>query len=77
MNIETYYLDLKKVSELTNDSERIRIHEYYRDMIYSLQDQRYIVGMSLFNTLNQSGYLLSMRDEKIEKILNEDNCVSS
>lgn len=76
MNIENYYLDLKKISCLS-DEDKIRINEYYRDMIYSFQDGRDIVGMSLFNTLNQSGYLVSIRDEKIEKILNEDNCVSS
>lgn len=76
MNIENYYLDLQKISYLS-DGDKIRIHEYYRDMIYSFQDGRDTIGVSLFNTLNQAGYLVSIRDEKIEKILNEDNCISS
>lgn len=68
MNIENYYLNIDKLSKLEK-LERNRIHEYYRDMIYSKQDKRDDIVKSLFNTLWYSGYLKDIRDEKLEKIL--------
>lgn len=68
MNIENYYLNIDKLSKLEK-IERNRIHEYYRDMIYSKQDKRDDIVKSLFNTLWYSGYLKDIRDEKLDKIL--------
>lgn len=74
--ISNYYLDINKVSLLPNE-DKIRIHEYYREMIFSFQDNRNMVGESIFNTLARSGYLIDIRNEKIEEILNENNCIRS
>ena len=66
--IGNYYLDINKV-QLLEKEERNRVHEMYRDMLYSYQDQRDMIGDSYFNTLYRSGYLVDIRDEKIEEIL--------
>lgn len=68
IKFENYYLDLEKINSLSsNDKEQI--HRYYMDMMHSFTDNRTSVGMSIFNTLNQSGYLKEVRSEKIDKLL--------
>ena len=36
-----------------------------------------LISQSLFNTLMTNGYLKSIRDEKIENILNGDNSINN
>jgi|APCry1669189567_1035234.scaffolds.fasta_scaffold206302_1 hypothetical protein len=74
--LENYYLDLNKIQTLDKE-EKDRIHEMYRDMLYSFQDSRPLVGNSYLNTLYRSGYLVDIRNEKIEEILSESNSVNS
>ena len=69
MKFEDYYLDLKKVSKLENDDDRKVIHDYYRDMLSYNNDGRVDMAKSIMNTLVNGGYLLSNREEKIDKIL--------
>jgi hypothetical protein len=76
MNLNNYYLDLNKVSKLDKESQR-RIHDYYRDMIYTKQEKRDEISESLFNTLWHCGFLIDIRNEKLENILNEDNSINS
>ena len=68
MMYENYYLDLEKVSKLT-DKDSDRIHGYYTDMMHHFNDSREKIATSIFNTLNEGGYLKEIRTEKIEKIL--------
>jgi hypothetical protein len=65
MNIKNYYLDLEKVRNLTDENERSKIHDYYRDLIMDSHPNI----ESMFNTLYYNGFLKEMRNEKIEKIL--------
>ena len=76
MDITQYYLDLKKVNSLDKEAAN-KIHDYYRDMIYSSEDCRKNISISLFNTLNNNGYLKSIRDEKIGLILDGDNSINN
>jgi hypothetical protein len=69
MKIENYYLDLEKVNSLSTKEEKEQIHRYYMDMMHSFTEGRNSIGMSIFNTLNQSGYLKEIRSEKIDKVL--------
>lgn len=69
MNIDTYYLDLEKVSKLQTTEERDRIHTYYMDMMSSFSENRKSIGTSIFYTLYQAGFLKEIRDEKLDKIL--------
>ena len=69
MKLENYYLDLKKVSEVKRKQERERIHSYYSDMLHSNRDNRPEMAQSYMNTLLKSGYLVNIRDEKIDQIL--------
>ena len=73
--IDNYYLNLDKVNTLEKE-ERIRIFDIYRDMIYSFEDKRNIVANSFFTTLFHSGYLIDVRNEKIEELL-DDNSVNT
>lgn len=68
MDLSKYYLNLDRLSGMKDD-EKNRIHEYYRDMLYSYQDKREMIGQSLFNTLWFSGYLVDIRKEKLDEIL--------
>lgn len=70
MKVENYYLDLKKVSEVKGKQEREQIHSYYRDMLNSNFDTRNEMAQSYMNTLLNAGYLVNIRDEKIDQILN-------
>ena len=69
MKIENYYLDLNKVHKLEDKEERQQIHSYYKDMLYSIQDGRKEMGISIMNTLIKSGYLVDFRDEKLTELL--------
>jgi hypothetical protein len=73
MNIEDYYLDLDKVSNLNTEDERRNIHDYYRDMMSSYVDGRTKQAKSIMNTLVRGGFLKNVtqeeREEKIETIL--------
>ncbi len=69
MKIENYYLDLNKLHKLEEKDERDQIHSYYKDMLYSIQDGRKEMGISIMNTLIKSGYLIDYRDEKLTEIL--------
>jgi hypothetical protein len=68
LKIENYYLDINRV-QLLDKEEKNRIHDMYRDMLYSYQDNRNLIGDAFFNTLYRSAYLVDIRDEKIEEIL--------
>ena len=69
MKIENYYLDLIKVQQLEDRNERQQIHSYYKDMLYSIQDGRKEMGISIMNTLMKGGYLIDSRDEKLNELL--------
>ena len=68
MKIENYYLDLQGMKDL-DEKEKDIIHSYYKDMLYSFQDGRKEMGMSIMNTLIKGGYLIDYRNEKIDEIL--------
>ena len=76
MKLENYYLDLNKLENMSIEDKKT-IHDYYRDMIYAHNDGRTSVSDSLFLTLYNNGYLVDIRSEKINNILNEDNGISS
>ncbi len=69
MNMKDYYLDLEAVSKLD------KIH---REMIMKCYDNLIIYNSDLnvipllVNTLLQTGYFKSVRDSKIDKIINND-----
>lgn len=69
MKYNNYYLDLNRIIKLKSKREREQIHRYYMDMMHCFIDKRTEMGISIFNTLNQAGYLKEIRSEKIEKIL--------
>jgi hypothetical protein len=69
MRFENYYLDLEKVNSIASEKEREQIHRYYMDMMYSFMDQRDRIGVSLFNTLYNAGYLKEIITEKINQVL--------
>ena len=69
MKFDNYYLDLKKVSKIDTEEERKQIHRYYTDMMIFFSEGWDSIAISIFNTLNQSGYLKELRSEKIDKIL--------
>lgn len=76
MKLENYYLDLNKLETLAVEDKKV-IHDYYRDMIYSHNDGRTSISDSIFLTLYNNGYLVDIRSEKINTILNEDNSIGS
>ena len=76
MDLTQYYLDLEKLKFLEKE-EAIRIHEYYRDMIYTYEDGRKNIAISFFNTLNNNGFLVNIRDEKLGLVLNENNSINT
>lgn len=76
MDITKYYLNFEAI-KLLDKEDKIRIHEYYRDMVYANSDGRKEVTTSLFNTLNQNGFLLNIREEKLNSILDGNNSINS
>ncbi len=77
MNLQDYYLDIKKINKLKKQHDRETIHGYYRDMLFNAQDGRTILSQSLFNTLLENGYLISIRNEKIDKIVDGDKALNN
>lgn len=69
MKIENYYLDLNKLHQLEDKEERQQIHSYYKDMLYSVQEGRKEMYISIMNTLIKGGYLIDSRDEKLGELL--------
>lgn len=69
MKFDNYYLDLDKINKLSDKSQREILHRYYMDMMNSFGDGRVAMATSIFNTLNQSGYLKELRAERIDKVL--------
>jgi len=69
MKVENYYLDLNKLHKLEAVEERDQIHSYYKDMLYSFQDGRKEMAISIMNTLIKSGYLVDSRNEKLTELL--------
>ena len=69
MKIENYYLDLNKIHQLEDKEERQQIHSYYKDMLYSVQEGRKEMYISIMNTLIKGGYLIDSRDEKLGELL--------
>lgn len=69
MKVENYYLDLNKLHKLEDKDERDQIHSYYKDMLYSIQDGRKEMAISIMNTLIKGGYLIDYRDEKLGELL--------
>jgi hypothetical protein len=76
MDITRYYLNIEAI-KMVDKEDRNRIHDYYRDMVYANADGRKEVTTSLFNTLYQNGFLVDIRDEKLNDILNEDNSIDN
>lgn len=68
MRHENYCLNLKKVSKLDKYQKDI-VHNYYKDMLYAFHDSRNEMGLSIMNTLLHGGYLIDLRDNKINNIL--------
>jgi hypothetical protein len=77
MDLTQYYLDFDKVNSLKDKDFAGKIHDYYRDMIYCNEDGRKSIATSLFNTLNNNGFLKSIRDEKIGLILDGNNSINT
>ena len=69
MKCDNYYLDLDKINALVDTTQRDTIHRYYLDMMHSFVDGRLSMATSIFNTLNQGGYLRELRGERIDKVL--------
>jgi len=65
--MKNYYLDLDKVRNLSDNDEKSKIHEYYRDLVQDFNNNNSTV--SFFYTLYYNGFLKELREEKIEKIL--------
>lgn len=68
MKIENYCLNLHALKTLDEKDKEI-IHSYYKDMLYCFSDGRKEMSISILNTLLIGGYLIDVRDKKIEDIL--------
>lgn len=71
MKIENYCLNLKAMKELEEKDKEV-IHSYYKDMLYCFSDGRKEMCISIMNTLLLGGYLIDVRENKIDEILNGD-----
>lgn len=69
LNVKAYALDLRKVLSIKSKKSIDEIHSYYRDMIHSAEDNRNVVANCLFNTLLAAGYIIDIRDKKIESLI--------
>ena len=76
MDVENYYLNIDGINKLGSKRERDRIHEYYREMLFSISEGRKSMGQAYFNTLLNNGFLIDIRDEKIDKVLNENDGIN-
>jgi hypothetical protein len=68
MKIENYCLNLQAMKSL-DEKDKDVIHSYYKDMLYCFSDGRKEMSISILNTLLLGGYLIDVRDKKIEEIL--------
>jgi len=71
MNIENYCLNLHSLRTL-DEKDKETIHSYYKDMLYCFSDGRKEMSLSILNTLLLGGYLIDMRERKIDDILDGD-----
>lgn len=71
MNIENYCLNLHAVKDL-DEKDKDNIHSYYKDMLYCFSDGRKEMAISILNTLLLGGYLIDIREKKIDDILYGD-----
>lgn len=76
MDLKQYYLDFEKIKSLSLE-ESNKVHEYYREMLYSIEDDRKNITISLFNTLIENGFLKDLRNEKLDDILNGDKGIDT
>ncbi len=70
MELGRYYLNIPLVSKMESEEERQRIHDYYKEMMYSYHDGRAEMAKSMMLTLLKSGYLIDEQQESREKNIN-------
>ena len=71
MKIENYCLNLHAMKSL-DEKDKDVIHSYYKEMLYCFSDGRKEMSISILNTLLLGGYLIDVREKKIDEILNGD-----
>jgi hypothetical protein len=70
MELKNYCLDLDKVNKISEKDNRDKINDYYQTMLSAnYHDKNDELALNYFNTLNQAGYLIDMREQKIDKVL--------
>jgi hypothetical protein len=70
MELKNYCLDIEKINKISEKDIREKLHEYYQQMvIYKYVDKNDDLSINYFNTLNNGGYLIDLRNEKIDKVL--------
>ncbi len=70
MDLKNYCLDVEKVNKISEKDIREQIHNYYQVMLGSkYHDKKDELSQNYFNTLYQGGFLIDLRDDKINKIL--------
>jgi hypothetical protein len=70
MELKNYCLDVEKVNKISEKDVREKIHDYYDRMLMSkYSDKNDELSINYFNTLNNGGYLIDLRNEKIDKVL--------
>jgi len=70
MELKNYCLDVEKVNKISEKDIREKIHDYYQMMLSSkYHDKNDDLSINYFNTLNNGGYLIDLRNEKIDKVL--------
>jgi len=70
MKLKNYCLDVEKVNKISEKDVREKIHDYYQMMLGSkYHDKNDDLSINYFNTLNNGGYLIDLRNEKIDKVL--------
>jgi hypothetical protein len=67
MDLSKYYLDLDKVNKLPEKEQEV-INGYFKDMLYCDTSRPDIINC-IFNTLYHNGYLINVREEKINDVL--------
>ena len=69
-DLSNYYLDLSKLDNL-KQKESENIHRMYTDMLHCMIDNREMMAMSLFNTLEMAGYIKNRQTEERENKLGD------
>lgn len=72
MKLENICLDIEKVKSIKNKGDKERVYSFYQDMLVHFQDGRNSIALSLYNSLLRDKYIIDIRDEKIEKVLETD-----